>query len=196
RARVLCGWYASLCGLRVLRRRHDASSGVRAEGRDNVIVQLLGGEIGAVDLNIGASVGVHSLVHQFLDSREHGFAAFGEFRTLRLRPFDAGGDDFGPRRETHDQADALERRAVRLVNQHAAAGGNHFGIWAVAMGAAPAIAGQTRDRLALELAEVGLAVVGEYLRDLFSDPRDDDRVQVHEFPSEPPRDERADRAFP
>ncbi len=58
----------------------------------------------------------------------------------------------------------------------------------VALGTSPAIAGQMRDRFAFEAAEVSLAMVGEDLRDWFSSLRDDDRVNVHEFPSEPARD--------
>ena len=38
-------------------------------------------------------------------------------------------------------------------------------------------------------------MIGEDLRDWFSRARADDRVNVHEFPSEPPRNDRSDRAF-
>jgi hypothetical protein len=51
-------------------------------------------------------------------------------------------------------------------------------------------------RLAFELSEVRLALVGEDLRDWFSSACDDDGVDVHEFPCETARDDRPDRAFP
>lgn len=66
----------------------------------------------------------------------------------------------------------------------------------MALGTSPAIAGQMRDHFAFEPSEMGLAMVGEDLRDWFSSLRDDYGVDVHEFPSEPARDQRADRAFP
>jgi hypothetical protein len=57
----------------------------------------------------------------------------------------------------------------------------------VAVRASPLIACELRHRLAFELSEVRLAIVGEDLRDWFSGARDDDRVDVDEFPSEPAR---------
>lgn len=77
-----------------------------------MIGELINCEIGAVDLNIGASVGVSSFVHQLFDSSQSGFSALGQFRAPAFRPPDARRDDFGPRRETHDHAGALERRTI------------------------------------------------------------------------------------
>src|SRR5208282_817978 len=112
RVRVLCGWYASLCGSHALCRWQASPRGTCSEGRDNMIGELLNCEIGGVDLDIGASVGVNSLVHQLFDSSQSGLSARGQFRARGFRSLDARGDDFGPRRETHDQAGALERRAI------------------------------------------------------------------------------------
>lgn len=82
------------------------------EGRDNLIGQLINGEIGGVDLDIGASVGVNSLVHQLFDSSQSGFSALGQFRAPGFRSLDARCDDFRLRREAHDHAGALECRAI------------------------------------------------------------------------------------
>ena len=130
-----------------------------------MIGELIDGEIGGVDLNIGASIGVNSLVHQVFDSGQSGFSALAQFRAPGFRSLDARGDDFRPRRETYDHAGALERRAIRFVKQYAAAGRNHSGMRPVALGTSPAIGGQMRDRFAFEPAEVSLAMVGEDLRD-------------------------------
>ena len=77
-----------------------------------MIGELINGEIGGVDLNIGASVSVNSLVHQLFDSSQSGFSALGQFRAPGFRPLDARCDDFRPRRETYDHAGPLERRAI------------------------------------------------------------------------------------
>lgn len=77
-----------------------------------MIGELINCEIGGVDLDIGASVGVSPLVHQLFDSSQSGFSALGQFRAPGFRSLDARCDDFGPRRQTHDHADALEDRAI------------------------------------------------------------------------------------
>ena len=160
-----------------------------------MIGELLDGQIGAVDLDVGASVSVDSLGHQLFDSSQGGLSALSQFRSLRFGSFDTRSDDLGPRGEAYDHADALERRAIRFVDQHSSSRRNHFRKRPVAMGASPAIARQVRDRFAFEPAKVRLAMVCENLRDWFSSARDDDHVEVHEFPSKPARDQRTDRAF-
>ena len=169
---------------------------MRAERADNAIRQLLDSDIRAVDLNVGARVGVRSLGHQLFHSFQSGFTTFGQFRAPGFRSFDARRDDLSARRQANDHANSLERHAIRLINQHAASGRDNFGMRSVAMRASPPIAGQMRDRFTFEPAEMRLAVVGKYPRDRFSSQRDNHRIHVHELPPEPPRNQRPDRAFP
>src|SRR5208283_6204420 len=75
RDRVLRGWCASLSESYAIRRWHASSRGVCGEVRDNLIGEFIDCEIGAVDLDIGASVGVSPLVHQLFDSRQGGFSS-------------------------------------------------------------------------------------------------------------------------
>ena len=152
-------------------------------------------DIGTVDLEVGARVSVGALGHQLLDTLQGRFSALGQLRALRFRTFNPRRDDLRPRRQANDHADALQRHAIRFVNQHAAAGRNHLRMRPVAKRTAPAIVGQIVDHFAFELTEARFAMVGEDLRDRFARARNDGRIDIDEFPPQPPRDNRPHRAF-